>query len=117
MDFAGPYTIGTDRLAFGRVTRYITLDGTKCHGETWDEAVANGCEEYKGHNHNLVTDNCHSHVAFCMNRMRYGNRTDWNMVTLALWMFVAGKYPSLQAFAATWAPFTVLLFLVIFFSR
>lgn len=49
-DFAGPYTIGEDHMAFGRPTRYLQLDPGRCKGERWDEAVARASETYRwGH--------------------------------------------------------------------
>lgn len=58
-DFAGPYTIGEDNLAFGKPVRYITLDPAKAHGEgrsgaaAFDLAVARGCRDYSKRMHNL----------------------------------------------------------------
>lgn len=46
-DFAGPYTIGEDHMAFGRPTRYLPLDPGRCKGEQWDESVAHSCETYR----------------------------------------------------------------------
>lgn len=46
-DFAGPYTIGEDNMAFGRPTRYLQLDPGRCKGEHWDEAVAHASETYR----------------------------------------------------------------------
>lgn len=46
-DFAGPYTIGEDNMAFGRPTRYLQLDPGRCSGEHWDEAVARASETYR----------------------------------------------------------------------
>ena len=72
-DFAGPYTIGVGKLAFSPPTRYIQLDPAYCTDQTWDEGISNGCEVYKHRMHNLFCDNCHSHVAKCLNNMGYGN--------------------------------------------
>lgn len=46
-DFAGPYTIGEDHMAFGRPTRFLQLDPERCRGEHWDEAVARSSETYR----------------------------------------------------------------------
>lgn len=71
-DFAGPYTVGTGRLAFGKTTRYIQLDPLLCTLEDWDTAIKDGNEIYKHRMHNICCDNCHSHVAKCLNVMGYG---------------------------------------------
>lgn len=70
-DFAGPYHINTGSLSFGRTTRYLQLNPEDCHLKSWDAGVNEGCEIYKGRNHNLIMDNCHSHVAKCLNVMGY----------------------------------------------
>lgn len=46
-DFAGPYTIGEDNMAFGNPTRYLRLDPGRCTAEHWDEAVAAASETYR----------------------------------------------------------------------
>lgn len=42
--------------------------------------------------HILCWDNCHNHVAHCLNAMRYNNFGRWNMVILAFGMFFMGSY-------------------------
>nr|KAG5688892.1 hypothetical protein BaRGS_016460 [Batillaria attramentaria] len=83
-----------DDMAFGQPTKYWQLDLSHMKGgkDTWDKAVTDASEEYKGHMHNLCCDNCHSHVALALNMMRYNNSTSWNMVKLCFLMLVHGKY-------------------------
>ncbi len=73
-DFAGPYTIGTGRLAFGDAVKVLPLDETRCGREAldWDAAIREGNEIYSKRMHHLCLDNCHSHVAQCLNLMAYG---------------------------------------------
>jgi len=42
--------------------------------------------------HNLCFDNCHSHVAYALNLMKYDGSRSWNMVTLCFLMLIHGKY-------------------------
>ena len=70
-DFAGPYSIGIGRMAFGSPTRYLRLDASQCNEMEWDTAVREGCEIYSHRMHNICFDNCHSHVAKCLNLMAY----------------------------------------------
>ncbi|TRY95969.1 hypothetical protein DNTS_026795, partial [Danionella cerebrum] len=82
-DFAGPYFVSEDNMAFGRPTKYWMLDASKVYGggsNVWDTAVHNASEEYKQRMHNLCCDNCHSHVAMALNLMHYDNSTSWNML-------------------------------------
>eukprot|EP00753_Platysulcus_tardus_P008568 PLAT16107.1.p1 GENE.PLAT16107.1~~PLAT16107.1.p1 ORF type:complete len:205 (-),score=47.92 PLAT16107.1:99-713(-) len=105
-DFAGPYTIGEDDMAFGKPTRYLQL--TPSSAEEWDAAIARGNAVYETRMHNLFCDNCHSHVARALNSMRYAGSNSWNMVKLALWLFVMGKHVSWQRTLYTWAPFCII---------
>uniref|UniRef100_T1J7C7 PPPDE domain-containing protein n=1 Tax=Strigamia maritima TaxID=126957 RepID=T1J7C7_STRMM len=93
-DFAGPYYVSEDEMAFGKPTKYLVMDPQKAHNGSmgWDRAVIDASEEYKNRMHNLIFDNCHSHVAMAMNLMHYDNRCSWNMVKLAYKMLVHGKY-------------------------
>lgn len=64
--------IGRDNFAFGAPTRYLILDPAKCRGLPWNAGVEEGCDVYRGRMHNICCDNCHSHVATCLNHMEYG---------------------------------------------
>jgi hypothetical protein len=59
-------------MAFGSPTRYIQLNPVQCNSKDWDTGVREGCEIYKSRMHNIFCDNCHSHVAKCLNIMEYG---------------------------------------------
>ncbi|ETK87221.1 hypothetical protein F441_08450 [Phytophthora nicotianae CJ01A1] len=111
-DFAGPYTIGRDDFAFGSATRYIQCNVAPEDADKWDEAVAAGCNIYEKRMHNLCCDNCHSHVAVCLEHANYAGRKRWNMVELCFWMFFRGKYVSVAAFIKSWLPFAFVLALI-----
>lgn len=117
-DFASPYYVAEDDMAFGKPTKYWQLDYTKAKGniQGWDTGVAEASEIYKTRivmnqfrkykafiydsydieliflQHNLCCDNCHSHVATALNLMSYDNSSNWNMVKLAFLMLFHGKY-------------------------
>lgn len=110
-DFAGPYHVSEDKMAFGQPTKYWQLDYSKVKGgaNEWDRAVAKASDIYKTRMHNLFCDNCHSFVATALNLMNYDDSDKWNMVKLAILMLVHGKYVSLQGFLKTWLPFFILV--------
>uniref|UniRef100_A0A9J8C877 Transmembrane protein 222a n=1 Tax=Cyprinus carpio carpio TaxID=630221 RepID=A0A9J8C877_CYPCA len=100
-DFAGPYFVSEDNMAFGKPTKYWKLDKNKVYGggaNAWDLAVHEASEEYKNRMHNLCCDNCHSHVAMALNLMRYDNSSSWNMVNLCLLSFIHSKHIRCQCF-------------------
>ncbi|XP_001639960.2 transmembrane protein 222 [Nematostella vectensis] len=109
-DFAGPYYVSEDNMAFGNPTRYLRLNPAKIASPNngWDTSVSSASEEYKHRMHNLCCDNCHSHVAMALNFMEYDKSSSWNMVTLAAKLFFFGKYVSFAGFLKTWLPFTIL---------
>jgi len=109
-DFAGPYYVGEGEMAFGEPTRYLQLTPAKAMGgeRGWDDGVIQACDRYKKRMHNLCCDNCHSHVATALENMRYNDTASWNMVKLAAWMFVKGKYVGMRGVLKTWIPFLVL---------
>ncbi|XP_043940335.1 transmembrane protein 222 isoform X2 [Protopterus annectens] len=96
-DFAGPYFVSEDDMAFGKPVKYWKLDPGKVYSNVpnaWDAAVHDASEEYRHRMHNLCCDNCHSHVAMALNLMRYDNSTSWNMVKLCFLLLIYGKFIS-----------------------
>ncbi|XP_046851597.1 transmembrane protein 222-like [Xenia sp. Carnegie-2017] len=114
-DFAGPYFVSEDSMAFGKPTKYWQLNPTlvKNSNVTWDSAVSDASEVYKHRMHNLCCDNCHSHVAMALNIMNYNGSTSWNMFYLCISMLIHGKYVSVGSFLKTWLPFMTLSLIVI----
>lgn len=110
-DFAGPYFVSEDNMAFGRPTRYLVLDPFKVNGGPieWDECVSKASVVYGTRMHNLFCDNCHSHVGMALRLMNYDGSTNWNMIRLAFWLFFCGKYVGFCGVVKTWAPFIVIL--------
>ncbi|KFD72494.1 hypothetical protein M514_04069, partial [Trichuris suis] len=93
-DFAGSYFVSEDDMAFSEPYRYIQCQLSKVNGkeQCWDEGVKHASEVYRGRSHNLVLDNCHSHVCLALNRMAYNHSTSWSPIVLCLWMFFKGRY-------------------------
>ncbi|XP_016373396.1 transmembrane protein 222-like [Sinocyclocheilus rhinocerous] len=96
-DFAGPYFVSEDNMAFGRPTN-----------ENMELTLERGKTPPFYSEHNLCCDNCHSHVAMALNLMRYDNSTWWNMVNLCLLSLIHGKHVSCVGFLKTWLPFCIL---------
>eukprot|EP00095_Tigriopus_kingsejongensis_P003754 maker-scaffold911_size81771-snap-gene-0.25 protein:Tk03754 transcript:maker-scaffold911_size81771-snap-gene-0.25-mRNA-1 annotation:"predicted protein" len=109
-DFAGPYFVSEDNMAFGHPTRYWSLNPSRVQGgaQAWDEGVSQASTIYGSRMHNLFCDNCHSHVATALDLMEYDGRQGWNMVTLAAKMLIFGRFVSFGGFLKTWLPFLML---------
>ncbi|KAK0056795.1 transmembrane protein 222 [Biomphalaria pfeifferi] len=114
-DFAGPYYVSEDDMAFGKPVKYWQLDLLKARNgkESWDRGVADASEEYKHRMHNLCCDNCHSHVAMALNLMNYNGSSNWNMIKLCFLMLLHGKYISFWGIVKTWLPFLILAGVVV----
>jgi hypothetical protein len=115
-DFAGPYHVSEDDMAFGRPTRYLQLDLNKVPNnssnskrETWDRGVTEASDEYKMRMHNIFCDNCHSHVACALNSINYDGSSEWNMVYICFLMLFKGKFVSFAGFLKTWLPFLIIM--------
>lgn len=117
-DFAGPYFVSEDNMAFGRPTKYWQLNINNVQGgvNAWDHGVIEASEIYKKRMHNLLCDNCHSHVATALNIMNYQQTSNWNMVKLALLMVVYSKYVNVSGFIKTWLPFVVIISIMLLFK-
>ncbi|XP_066249733.1 transmembrane protein 222 [Euwallacea similis] len=114
-DFAGPYFVSEDNMAFGRPTKYWRLDPNIAQGgiHGWDCAIAEASEIYKSRMHNLCCDNCHSHVATALSLMQYGGSVNWNMVKLAVLITWHARYVSFCSYLTTWVPFVILVTIVV----
>jgi hypothetical protein len=108
-DFAGPYTIGRERMAFGAPTRYLPLNPALCRQMAWNDAVREANKTYSKRMHNLFCDNCHSHVACALNLMEYNSKRGRGMVGIGVWFFFFGRFTSVVDFIRTYLPFTILL--------
>lgn len=120
-DFAGSHFIGIDDLAFGHALKYVPLDTAKIPTRneqslqsTYDNSIDGGNDIYEHRTHNIFLDNCHSHVATCLNRMQYANKSDWNMVSVWLLATTKGKWISPKYAIATYTPFVIMLAIIFF---
>ncbi|KAL0364714.1 UNVERIFIED_CONTAM: protein RTE1 [Sesamum angustifolium] len=137
LDFAGPNFVCVDNFTFGEPTRYIQLSKEQCwtfldssaHDSeddlmqnserreirTWDDALCKSTQEYQHESYNILTCNCHSFVANSLNKLKFqgGN---WNVVNLALLIFIKGQYVSTLALLRTYVPFLVVLGLGLVFG-
>jgi len=84
-DFAGPYFISIDDLAFGETHKYVKLDLEGVTVEDYDEAIRKGDKTYEKRMHNICCDNCHSHVARILNNLNYKGKSNYTMIDV-WWM-------------------------------
>jgi|TARA_B110000208_G_C11596781_1_gene368441 transmembrane protein 222 len=126
-DFAGPYSINRNDMAFGRPTRYLQLDpslikaalegGAKESGETikiWDDCVHHSNCHYSKRMHNICCQNCHHHTARALGQMKYRGTSHWSQITLAFWIFFCAPFTNVWGFISTFAPFLFILSIILY---
>ena len=64
--------------------------------------------------HNICCDNCHSHVAKCLNIMGYNGRKDYNMLTIGVWIFFKSSFVSPLSVLVQFGPFLVIITIAAF---
>ncbi|XP_057966663.1 protein RTE1-HOMOLOG isoform X2 [Malania oleifera] len=137
LDFAGPNFVCVDNFAFGAVARYIQIDKEKyCvssrsavykngdqyeqdeHGNDiliWDDALRRSTQEFQHRSYNLLTCNCHSFVANSLNKLHF-QAGGWNVVNLAVLIFLKGQWVSKASVARSLLPFVIVFFLGLIFG-
>ncbi|EEF28249.1 conserved hypothetical protein [Ricinus communis] len=123
LDFAGPNFVCVDNFAFGAVSRFIQINKEKdCSAFssadqynmditgrdtlTWDGALQKGTQEFQHHAYSLFTCNCHSYVANNLNRLSF-HSGGWNVVNLAAFMFLKGRWVSTGSKVQSYLPFVM----------
>ena len=68
-------------MIFGPPARIVNMK--KYLSPRWDVALELGRQKFSREQHTLIWNNCHSHVAYCLNKMDDGTLEEWN----GLWIF------------------------------
>ena len=116
-DFAGSYFVSIDDFAFGKPTKYYQLDLNEQEKYEFDRAVEKGDNKYNLEQHNLCINNCHSHVAYVLNQIKYKGKSDYNMVHIWWLLILKGKYVSFCSFIKTYIGFFILIFIIWMFTH
>jgi len=116
-DFAGSYTISIDNFSFGNVTKYVQLKLTNNEKKVWDNALRKGDEIYSNEEHNLCTNNCHSHVAYVLNLVKYKGYSNYTMIHIWWMLILKGKYTGFIGFFNSYIGFIIVCFIVFLFMK
>ncbi|KAG2491582.1 hypothetical protein HYH03_010149 [Edaphochlamys debaryana] len=76
--------------------------------QSWDHRLTLAANLYRLFNYSLLTSNCHCFVAHFLNQLGYKGG-GWDMVNLAVLMFLRGRYTYPSAFVMTWLPWAVVM--------
>ena len=136
-DFAGPYYVGCDGMAFGDPVKYwrvnhliapVEPDGNNKNTvrmtpsvapkfRKYDQAIKTTTKYYQStQSYNFFTNNCHSFAAYCLEAAEVGGPgKSWNMVVLACYLFFCGRYVSVARFLKAHFPTFIIYGLIAFF--
>ena len=104
--------MAVDNFAFGKPTKYIKLELSEQEKYNWDTAIKKGDNKYNLQEHNLCTNNCHSHVAYVLNQLNYKGKNNYNMLNIWWMLVVKGKYISCYGFFKTYLGFFIILLII-----
>ena len=119
-DFAAPYYISVDNMAFGYPTKAVILELTRKEFLEYDKAVEYGKNCYKKLEYDFFTNNCHSFIATVLNKLQYKGRSNYTMVDVWWILTTKSKYLSWIDLIKSYYGFLIviisifLLFFVIF---
>ena len=93
-DFAGPYFVSIDNMAFGNPTKCAILQLTQKEFSEYDRAVEYGRKLYNKSDYNFFTNNCHSFIATILNKLKYKGRNNYTMFDVWWILSTKSKYLS-----------------------
>ena len=111
-DFAASFYISIDEMSFGKPTKYFQLDLDEREKYEYDKAIEKGDLKYNHEMHNLFWNNCHSHVAYILNLIKYKGKDNYTMVDIWWMLILKGKYISFLAFIKTYLGFFIFFFII-----
>ena len=101
-DFGGSHHISVDNFTFGSTHKYVKLNISSSHLNSWNSALDKANTQYKSHAHSLCCNNCHSHVAKVLQLFEYGGSKNHTMLSV-WWMTVwRSKYLNYTYFVLGW---------------
>ena len=112
-DFAGPYYVSIDNMAFGNPTKYILLDLDSREFDEYDGAIEGGTQDYSEKMYSLIFNNCHSYVARCLNKLKYKGNTGYTMIHVWWMLCIKSRYLSIGKFFQTYIGFFIVLIIAI----
>ena len=111
-DFAGPFYVSIDDMAFGFPTKVILLKLSENEFKEYDKAIYAGTNYYNKLNYNFFTNNCHSFVAKVLNKLKYRGKNNYTMVDV-WWMLVTkSRFLSWTDMFKSYCGFMVIMFII-----
>ena len=116
-DFGGSYFVGVDNMSFGNPYKYVLLNPSPEERKNWNRAIEKGDQRFNNEEHNLFTNNCHSHCAYVLNMMKYKGKSNYNMVDIFFMVNFKGRYVSYFSIFKTYIGFIILIAIILILNR
>lgn len=113
-DFGGSHYIAVDHFTFGSPTKYLRLDPSLAKGRDWNDAIRVSADRFCERQHNIIMNNCHSHIADTLNEMKYNGRDNYTQLDVFLMMTLKAKHVGLSGFFRQWGVILMGLLLLVF---
>lgn len=112
-DFSDDYNVTIDNFSFGFPTKFyeFDLDWIPNRETAWDQTIKDVSGEYARTMHGLF-NNCHEYIAEVLNRVKYGNRTNWSQTEVCWLITWNSSYVDCVGFMKQWFPFLFILILI-----
>ena len=114
-DFAGPYCVSVDNMAFGNPTKYILLELNAKEYDEYDSCIEGGTQDYNEQFYSFCFNNCHSFVARCLNKLRYKGSTNYTMIHVWWMLCLRSKFLNCSKFLETYLAFFIFVILILGF--
>ena len=116
-DFAGPYYVSIDDMAFGNPTKTVLLQLTQKEFNEYDKALELGRKNYLKKDYNFFTNNCHSFIADVLNKLKYKGKDNYNMVDIWWMLCTKSKYLSWMDLLKSYYGFIIILSFIYLISH
>ena len=108
-DFAGPYCVSVDNMAFGNPTKFVILELSQKEFAGYDKAVEYGKKCYNKLSYDFFTNNCHSFIASVLNNLNYKGKRNYNMVNVWWILSTKSKYITWTDLFKTYSGFIIII--------
>lgn len=116
-DFSDDFNVTVDNFSFGSPTKYyqFRVRHIAQGAQAWDKAVKDSADYYSKTRHSFCFNNCHQYIAQVLNKVKYGNRDDWNQTKVWYMITFQSEYVGFMGFVRQWWPFAAIMTAIILF--
>jgi len=109
-DFSDDFNVTVNNFSFGTPTKYYQFRREDIpHGaEAWDKAIQETSDYYSRTRHSLFFNNCHQYIAGVLNKVAYGNKTNWTQTDVWWRITFQSRYTGFLGFIRQWWPISVM---------